>query len=65
MSSVETRPREALRDLTLTGHRLHVLCTWLDEQKAVRLQVEDARFANLHGSQPFVTGIAITTASTA
>jgi hypothetical protein len=52
-------------DLTLTGHRLHLLCAWLDEQKAVRLQAEDARFANLHPHQPFVTDIAITAASTA
>jgi hypothetical protein len=52
-------------DVTLTGYRLHLLCDWLDQQKALRLQAEDARFANLHDKQPFVTGISIATASTA
>ena len=52
-------------DVALTGYRLHLLCEWLDQQKALRLKAEDARFANLHDKQPFVTGIAITTASTA
>jgi hypothetical protein len=52
-------------DVTLTGYRLHLLCAWLDEQKAVRLKAEDARFANLHDKQPFVADIAITTASLA
>jgi hypothetical protein len=48
-------------DITLSGYRLHLLCEWLDQQKALRLKAEDARFANLHDKQPFVTGIAIST----
>ncbi len=47
-------------DVTLTGYRLRLLCEWLDEQKAVHLKAEDARFANLHDNQPFVIGVAIT-----
>ena len=46
-------------DVTLTGYRLHLLCEWLDQQKALRLKAEDSRFANLHDKQPFVAGIAI------
>jgi hypothetical protein len=38
---------------------LHLLCEWLDQQKALRLKAEDARFVNLHDRQPFVTGISI------
>jgi hypothetical protein len=48
-------------DVTLSGYRLHLLCEWLDQQKALHLKAEDARFANLHDKQPFVTGIAIST----
>jgi hypothetical protein len=51
-------------DVTLTGYRLHLLCEWLDQQKALRLKAEDARFANLQDKQPFVAEISITTAST-
>jgi len=50
-------------DVTLTGYRLHLLCDWLDQQKALRLKAEDARFANLHDKQPFITGITIAQAS--
>jgi hypothetical protein len=46
-------------DVTLTGFRLHLLCKWLDQQRALLFQAEDARFANLHDRQPFVTGISI------
>lgn len=50
-------------DVTLTGYRLHLLCDWLDQQKALRLKAEDARFANLHDKQPFVTSISISAAT--
>jgi len=50
-------------DVTLTGYRLHLLCEWLDQQRALRLKAEDARFANLQDKQPFVTTIAISAAS--
>ena len=50
-------------DVTVTGHRLHIVCEWLDQQRAVRLKAEDARFADLHASQPFVAEISITTAT--
>jgi len=46
-------------DVTLSGYRLHLLCEWLDEQKAVRLKAEDARFSNLQPGQPFITGISV------
>lgn len=48
-------------DITLTGFRLHLLCEWLDQQKALRLKAEDARFANLQDKQPFILGILIST----
>lgn len=50
-------------DVTLSGYRLHLLCEWLDQQRALRLKAEDARFANLHDKQPFVVGIAIAQAA--
>ena len=46
-------------DVTLTGYRLHLLCEWLDQQKALRLKAEDARFASLHDKQPFVVSMSI------
>lgn len=50
-------------DVTLSGYRLHLLCDWLDHQKALPLKAENARFANLHNKQHFITGIAIAPAS--
>ncbi len=50
-------------DVTLTGYRLHLLCKWLDQQKALRLQAEDSRFANLHDKQPFIIDILVRAAS--
>jgi hypothetical protein len=46
-------------DVTVTGFRLHLLCEQLDQHKGMKLKVEDARFANLHPSQPFIAGISV------
>ena len=47
------------KDVTIAGHRLHILCDRLDQHRALRLKAEDSRFADLHGSEPFVSDISI------
>jgi len=46
-------------DVKLSGFRLHLLCDQLDQGLALRVQVDDTRFANDDPSKAFVAEISV------